>query len=320
MVNKSLAYILALLFVSTIHTPVIAQAGLSYQQVAVFQLASPSAIAWNPDGTKLAIASYPSIWLWDVASQKLSSLIADAQVSDVAWSPDSSKIASVRGGEDETLLIWDSSTGTLVKQITRVAPYKAFIYTLKWSPDAKRIASDGTGMYILIWNLFGDEKVFPLPGQSGRFGRPHWNSNSSQVASSGGDGVHIWNITTTKNILTIPHVGFDDWNPTDSKILRSGEKGEAYVSVSTTGRVLLKLEHGASILAAQWNFNATLIATGGIDGIVKLWNAQSGLLLGTLKEHSNLISALAWHPTQNWLVTASTDDTVRIWQIDFISK
>ncbi len=290
---------------------------LSYHQIAFLQLPTPvSDVAWKPDGTTLAVVSYPSISLWDFTSQKLSTLVVDAHVNIVSWSPDGSQLAAVQGGEDETLLIWDVSTGALVKRITRVEPYKAYIYRASWSPDGKKIASDGTGSYILIWDLMGDQKIFSLEGQDGRFGTPLWNADSSQVASSNNDGVHIWDVTSSKNIMTIQGAALDDWSSVDNRILGSGENGEVKVWDATTGQPLLTLNNGASVLSEKWNFNKNMIATGDINGLIKIWDAYSGKSLAVIDKHSESITGLAWHPAQNLLAAASFDGSLSIWQFD----
>jgi len=315
---KLLVCLLALFLVKITGSPVGAQTTqvVSYRQLVHLKLPHLSGVAWKPDGTQLAIVSYPSILLWDTASQKLTTLVADAKVSGITWSPDGSKIAAVQGGEDESLFIWNASTGSLLRRVTRVEPYKAYLYQAAWSPDGQKIASDGTGRYILIWDLSGDEKVYPLEGNSGRFGIPYWNSDSRQVASSGGDGIHIWNLATTQHTIIIPHLGIDDWNSMETKILASGENGEAYVWDLTTDRPLLRFDHGASVLSARWNFNACLVATAGVDGTIKIWNAESGELLTAIQQTSTLITALAWHPSRNLLATTSYDDDFIIWQFD----
>ncbi len=315
---KMLRRFLVLLLVCITSTPVGAQKrlALSYRQVAFFQMPHLATVAWKPDGTELAVVSYPSIWLWDVDSQKLRVLIADAQVSNVAWSPNGNKIAAVQGGEDESLLIWDAATGALVKRITRVEPHRAYLYLVAWSPDGNKIASDGTGRYILIWNLFGDEKVYPLEGGSGRFSAPYWKSDSHQVASSASDGIHIWDIATGQNTLTIPHAEIDDWHSMSNRMLGRAEDTKAYVWDSTTGQSLLRLDLGASVLSAKWNFNESMIASGDINGIIRISDSQTGDLLAVVKKHVDLITALAWHPAQNLLAATSYDGSVSIWQFD----
>jgi WD40 repeat protein len=287
-----------------------------YRQLAHLQISQLLGIAWKPDGTQLAVVSYPSILLWNMATQTLSTLVADAQVSDITWSPDGSEIAAVQGGDDESLFIWNASTGNLVKRMTRAQPYKAYLYHAAWSPDGQKIASDGTGRYLLIWDLSGDGKVYPLEGTSGRFGTPYWNADSRQVASSEGDGIHIWNLATAQHPFIISNLGIEDWNAIDSNILAAGENGQAYVWDLTTDRPLLRFDHGVAVLSARWNFNSSLVATGGVDGTVKIWNAQSGALLTTIQQTSALITALAWHPTRNLLATTSYDDNFIIWQVD----
>ncbi|HVU69328.1 MAG TPA: hypothetical protein VHD63_19505, partial [Ktedonobacteraceae bacterium] len=65
-----------------------------------------------------------------------------AAVRALAWSPDGSKIASsittFSGNTDlRTITIWDSYTGAVLKQLTG---HKDDIYQLAWSPDGKYLA------------------------------------------------------------------------------------------------------------------------------------------------------------------------------------
>ncbi len=308
-----------LLFINA-RNPILAQQSgkLTYSLVAQMRLPPVPSLAWSPDGARLAIVSYPSISVWETKPQELQPLVTDAQVSTVAWSPDSSKIASVQGGEDESLLIWDSSTGSLINKITYPQPYKAYAYNLSWSPDGKRIASDSTALDVLIWNPTGKE-VYALKGfETGRVGETAWSPDSSHVAAAGGDGtIRIWDLATAVNVLTIQGGGPIDWHPTDNKLAGSGGNGDvAYIWDAGTGRELMKFEHGASLDSIKWNFDGSMVATGGIDGIVKIWNAQSGILLALVKEHSQMIISLAWCPSTDILASASYDGDIRIWKFD----
>jgi WD40 repeat protein len=315
---KLVVCLLVLILLRTTGSPVAAQTAqtVPYRQIVHLKIPQLLGIAWKPDGTQLAVVSYPSILLWNMATQTLSTLVADAQVSDISWSPDGSEIAAVQGGDDESLFIWNASTGNLVRRMTRAEPYKAYLYHAAWSPDGQKIASDGTGRYLLIWDLSGDGKVYPLQGNDGRFGTPYWNADSRQVASSETDGIHIWNLATAQHPLIIPNLGIADWNPIDSKLLATGENGQAYIWDLTTDRPLLRFDHGVSVLSARWNFNSSLVATGALDGTLKIWNAQSGALLTTIQQTSAFITALAWHPNRNLLASTSYDDNVIIWQVD----
>ncbi len=59
----------------------------------------------------------------------------------------------------------------------------------------------------------------------------------------------------------------------------------------------------------------TWLATGGIDGTVRLWAADA-TPRGVLTGHHGTVTAVAIAPDGTWLATTSDDDTVRIWAAD----
>ncbi|NEO23392.1 MULTISPECIES: hypothetical protein [unclassified Moorena] len=58
-----------------------------------------------------------------------------------------------------------------------------------------------------------------------------------------------------------------------------------------------------------------LIATGSVDGTVKLWH-RSGKLLRTFVGHSSDVNSLSFSGDSNILATGSADGTVKLWTID----
>jgi len=68
-------------------------------------------------------------------------------------------------------------------------------------------------------------------------------------------------------------------------------------------------DRGSSILAGR------LLATGGYDGKVKLFNAQSGLCFVTFAEHTAPVTAVCFTPQGNAVVSASQDGSVRAFDL-----
>lgn len=298
----------------------------NYREIAHIDLALGSDVAWSPDGGQLAVADFPAIYIFDTTLWQLELAIRDASANEVVWSPDGSQIASVAGGDNEypyeSLYIRDAHTGELLKHLKR--PYVGpndylFILPmarLSWSPDGMRIASDSHALDVLIWDLSNDEVSILGSYKSGRVGETDWSPDSTQVVSEGGDGkIRIWDVATGKSLVTIRGTGSVDWHPFNNRIAGVTPMG-ASVWDTNTGRQLLTLSNEASVLQVTWNFDGTIIATGDLAGIIRIWDAQSGEVVMTIEEHKDLITALAWHPDQNLLASTSYDGYMRVWQIN----
>ena len=67
-------------------------------------------------------------------------------VRSVDWSPDGSKIVS--GSYDNTVKIWESSTGNLIRTLTG---YSGGVFSVEWSPDGAQIASGSDDNTVKIW-------------------------------------------------------------------------------------------------------------------------------------------------------------------------
>jgi small GTP-binding protein len=73
----------------------------------------------------------------------------------------------------------------------------------------------------------------------------------------------------------------------------------------------------------SWSPKQDLIATGGDDGSVRLWDGSSGKLLAELRDHRGAVYAFAWSPNGQYLasggerspVSNEVDNDIRIWDI-----
>ena len=68
----------------------------------------------------------------------------------------------------------------------------------------------------------------------------------------------------------------------------------------------------------KWSFDGNMIASGGNDNIVSIFDVRSNRVSQRLTEHTAAVKALAWSPHQtSTLATGggSTDKHIRIWNI-----
>jgi WD40 repeat protein len=62
--------------------------------------------------------------------------------------------------------------------------------------------------------------------------------------------------------------------------------------------------------------DGTLVATGGSDSVVRLWDFHSGVELRTFTGHREAVSGLALSRNLKLLVSSSYDASVRMWAVE----
>ena len=72
-----------------------------------------------------------------------------------------------------------------------------------------------------------------------------------------------------------------------------------------SGKTLLEVDHGAPVTAVALSGGGTLLATGGVDHVVRLWRVSNGSLLRVLKGHVGTITAIAFSTRGTLLATGA---------------
>ena len=71
--------------------------------------------------------------------------------------------------------------------------------------------------------------------------------------------------------------------------------------------------HSGPVLALACHTKHFLLASGGADTEVVLWDTATNQRRLRLRGHTDYVRALVWHPLYSWLISASDDGSVRIW-------
>ncbi len=149
-----------------------------------------SSLAWSPESKRVASTSLDGkIKVWDVANggELLTLRGHPNMLSLLAWSPDGQWLASA--GSDGTVRVWDATKakelltlrhGTLqrVPPTLRHGTLQSggILYSLRWSPDGKRLALAGDGQ-VIAWDSVTGQQVFAVP-ISTSYGRMSWRYGS----------------------------------------------------------------------------------------------------------------------------------------------
>ncbi len=182
----------------------------------------------------------------------------------------------VSGGEDGVLRMWDLDAHRMTHQSRG---HTGWIHATAISADGELVASAGEDTVIRLWNARTGAAVGALTGHTKRI-RSLAFTESGHVLVSGAEDGHIF-----------------VWDTDGQNLLRHGQ---------TTG---------CPVWAVAVGCHDTVIATGGEDEFVRLFDLTNGHLLDEKAAHRDWIRSLAFAPGSPILASASSDSTVRVWTI-----
>ena len=274
---------------------------------------SVNSVVFSPDGETIASASDDrTVRLWNVNTHKhITTLMGHADsVSRIVFSPDGETIAS--SSNDRTIRLWNANTGEHINTLTG---HVENVNTVAFSPDEKIIASgsgrlaylgggedSGTcvGQEIRLWNantgeliktLIGhtsvvNSVVFSPDGKTIASGSGHWWGYEGRA--SAGEEVRLWNANTGELIKTL----------TGHKDVVSS------VAFSPDGNL---------IVSGDWYDWDGYLSSGTWSGEIRVWDAETGEHLKTLKGHTGGVSSVAFSPDGKVLASGRTDGTILLW-------
>ncbi|WP_437899842.1 pentapeptide repeat-containing protein [Sorangium sp. So ce124] len=275
------------------------------------------AIAWAPDGKRLASAGHDTtVRLWDAdTGHEIARLEGHSNsVRAVVWHPGGKRLASA--GHDRTVRLWDADTG---HELARLSGHSNLVRAVAWHPDGKRLASAGDDRTVRLWDADTGHELARLSGHSNLVRAVAWHPDGKRLTSAGHDRtVRLWDTGTGHELARLS--GHSDWvravawHPDGKRLASAGHDRTVRLWDADTGQELARLKgHATGVTAVAWHPDGKRLASAGDDETVRLWDADTGHELARLEGHSDWVRAVAWHPDGKRLASAGDDRTVRLW-------
>jgi WD40 repeat protein len=280
----------------------------------------------SPDSRIIASGSNDGkIRLWNVAQgQLLQTLEGHSKwVWSVSFSSNGKILAS--GSEDEKIILWDVNSG---KHIKSLRGHTNWVMSVAFSPDGKTLASGSNDMTIKLWDISTGECLQTLLAHDDLVRTVIFSPDGKILASSSNDmTIKLWDISSGRCINTLKehkgHVLSIAFSPDGQTIASSSEDTTIKIWSLENGECINTLEghknRVRSILYASISITSEqvdqIIVTGSDEGIIKMWDSL-GKCQKTLSAHENRIWSMAFSLEEQSLMTASGDETIKVWNIN----
>jgi serine/threonine protein kinase/WD40 repeat protein len=212
------------------------------------------------------------------------------------------------------LLIYD------VEQKKRIntLPTKGWLNDIGWVGDKAVSAMDDRGRLYWTSDLSKGWEFTQEPAVESTY-RSFWDSTNLRWLAADNNGrMRLLSYGSPSALFSIPVGTLESWsiasNPADAIVAVAGKDPNIHIVDVREKRIVQTLEgHTDGVTFVRFDSLHRLISASD-DGTLRVWDPNKGKLLQTVSAHRSLINAFAISPDGKWLISVSSDKSIKLWQ------
>lgn len=262
-------------------------------------------IVFSPDGNTLAIVSDDSIRLWNFVSGNIHLFLpGSTAITDLAFSPDGRTLAAA--DQDARVMLWDSQSGSALQVLAGhqdsanalslipiLGSHPNSIDTLAFSPDGRILATGGQGVRVKLWDIATGQEQASLPNK-----------------------IHVTDLAFSPDGKTLAAVGLDArvtlWDSQSGSALQILASHQD--SVNALSLIPIPGGHPGKVDALAFSPDGRVLATGGQDTRIKLWDTATGQEQASLPSASH-VTDMTFSPDGRTLASIGENGSVSLWDV-----
>lgn len=271
-----------------------------------------NAVAFSPDGHRLATAGDSAVQVWDVTSGgkllNVDRIGALNKSTAVAFSPDGNWLAT---GADKTAQVWDATNG---QRLATVA-HNLSVWGIAFSPDGRRLATASCDHTARVWDATNGHQLIVVTHNLAVWGLAFSPDGRRLITASADKTARIWDATSGQQLATISHnagVWGVAFSPDGTRVATASDDGIAQIWDTTGRRRVATITHTSRVLGLAFGPDGTRLATASCDQTARISNTSNGFELATVA-HGGPVRGVLFSPNGRQLATAGGDKTARIW-------
>ncbi len=281
-----------------------------------------NSVAISNDGQYALTGSLDyAVMLWDLQSKSNEPLLrfTDHQgaVTSVSFLPSGKQALST--GDEGNLYLWNLETKE--KEHT-FEGHKAKVVSISVSENGKYAATSSWDGSARIWDLVDKKSLQTIQVDKNPVNAVLISNDNQTLYTAGYDGkIRSWDFKTGEFIKTIYihswPINIMRWLPDGKQLVFGTTNGDVLILDSQAKDISkILIPHEKPVLGLAVSKQHNLIASGGNDGVIRVWDLKDWSLKGEISTILGPVWALAFMQDGKSLYYGSLDDDAKYWKIE----